>query len=89
MRFLTLPDTVASDIFLGFNYGNLDIKKATSNTSVLLEASIRDINGAEAIRKDYTKQDLAFDEANLAFSTLCVVRHDKQLNFRLIMDKLQ
>ncbi len=89
MRFLTLPETVVSDIFLGFNYGNLDIKKATNNTSVLLQASIRNINGAEVIRKDYTKQDLAFDETNFAFSTLCVTRAEKQLNFRLLVDKLQ
>ena len=38
-----------------YNYGVLDIQKAEKDSDVLLRASIRDIDGKEAIAKDYTK----------------------------------
>ena len=45
---LSTPETInlASDFFMGYNYGSLEIKRG----EIKLQASIRDIYGKEAIR---------------------------------------
>ena len=53
--FLSDKEAVDSEIFMEYNYGVLDIQKAEKDSDVLLRASIRDIDGKEAIAKDYTK----------------------------------
>ena len=52
MRFITLWETVASDTFIGYNYGFLDVD---AKSDVLLKAFIRDIDRKEVLKVDYTK----------------------------------
>ena len=72
MRFIYLPDTFASSFFINKNYGRLDIRPKKSE--VALKASVRDINGTEVLRKDYTMTDLSYNKKNFAFPKLCVAR---------------
>ena len=55
MRFLADHEALDSELYMEYNYGILDVQKATHNADILLRASIRDIDGKEAIVKDYTK----------------------------------
>ena len=32
MRWITLPETIASDMYVGLNYGNLDIHKVSNKS---------------------------------------------------------
>ena len=87
MRFIYLPDTFASRFFINKNYGRLDIRPKTSEVS--LKDSVRDINGTEVLRKDYTMTDLSYDKTNFVFPKLCFAIVAKQLNFRFLALKFQ
>ena len=77
MRFISVPDTWDSEIMLEFNYGNLEIFKTSKDSDIVLEASVRDLNGTEALRKDYSKKDLAFDQNNFINEKMCLTRANK------------
>lgn len=77
MRFLSDKDALDSEVFMDYNYGNLDIEKAVNGTAVSLSASVRDREGKEVIRRDYSRSDLAFNADNLLNSELCLARASK------------
>ena len=52
LQFITPRETVASDTFIGYNYGMLEVD---AKSEVLLRASIRDLDGTEMLGVDYTK----------------------------------
>ena len=70
-------DTWDSEVFIDLNYGNLDIQKANQETDITLKASVRNIKGEEALSKEYTKHDLAFDNSNFFNEELCQARAGK------------
>ena len=75
MRFLSIPETFDSEMMLEFNYGNLEIfKTAHKDSDIVIQASVRDLNGTEALRKDYSRKDLAFDQNNFVNEKMCLVR---------------
>ena len=81
MRFLSVPDYIDSEIFMDHNYGNLYI------SGDMLKASIRNIDGKTVLKRDYTAEELAFDQKNFVLSKMCMARASKQLGFRLVIDK--
>ena len=81
---LSLSDSFDSPVYMGLNYGNLQI------TDHLVKASIKNIDGDKVLTRDYTigaNGDLAFDINNFGTEKMCVARASKQMNFRLLIDK--
>ena len=89
MRFFRHADTIASDIFMDYNYGMLEIFDCKNSEEIALKVSVRDIQGAEVLSKSYSKADLAFEQLNLMNGKLCYARASLQLNFRLLIQWLQ
>ena len=76
--------SMASDIFLDYNYGSLEI----SDQKTKFKAFIRDIHGKNFIERSYSGAELSFKKSNLSNEKLCILQTDKQLYFRYILQKL-
>eukprot|EP00354_Favella_ehrenbergii_P002326 CAMPEP_0170456312 /NCGR_PEP_ID=MMETSP0123-20130129/3992_1 /TAXON_ID=182087 /ORGANISM="Favella ehrenbergii, Strain Fehren 1" /LENGTH=59 /DNA_ID=CAMNT_0010719755 /DNA_START=898 /DNA_END=1077 /DNA_ORIENTATION=- len=58
---------------MDYNFGSLKIHSSPiSDQEVALEASVRDLDGKEVLRKDFTKKDLAYSDQTLDNSKLCI-----------------
>ena len=66
---LTPPESVTSQLFIANNYGSFDVPIEESD--IAFYGSIRDQSGTNVISRYYTKEDLAFYEANLRFDIMC------------------
>ena len=71
-------------MFVSLNYGYLRIKRASNSSEPLVRASVRGIDGKEAIVQAYSADDLAFDSTSLIRtdgSQFCQSRSAKQKIF--------
>ena len=76
--------SMASDMALDYNYGILKI----SDQDTKFEAFIRNINGENFVERSFTGADLSYSKRNLSNEKLCLAQADKQLYFRLILQKV-
>ena len=62
---MSLPETEASDIFLGLNYGSVIVEREAEREGLSVQVSIRQADDTEVIRKDYnTLEHLSYSERN-------------------------
>ena len=76
--------SMASEMALGYNYGSLEI----SDKDTKFRAFVRDINGKNFFERNFAGADLSYNKSNLNNEKLCIAQADKQLYFRLILQKL-